>query len=61
MYSSGKGLMILVVYHFQVAKTTNRGSADARYLWVEGLMTLSESHLEAAKMLKRLTQEGMYT
>jgi hypothetical protein len=45
--------MTLVVYHFQAAKTTNRGYADASYLWVEGLMTHSESHFQAAKMLKK--------
>jgi hypothetical protein len=50
MYSSDNGLMTLVVYRFLAAKTNNRGCANARYLWFEGLMTLSESHFQAIKM-----------
>jgi hypothetical protein len=44
---SEKILMTLV----EASKTTNRNPADTRYLWVEGVITLSESHFQASKML----------
>jgi hypothetical protein len=44
MYSSAKSLMTLAESQCQVTKTPNRGFVDARYLWVEGHMTIEESH-----------------
>jgi hypothetical protein len=38
---------------YQVTKRPNRGFVDARYLWVEGLMTIEESHFQFVKMPNR--------
>jgi hypothetical protein len=52
--------MNLEKLHFQAPKMPNRGFVDDRNLRAEGLMTYEESHFQAAKKLKRLSQEAMY-
>jgi hypothetical protein len=36
-------------FHFQGTKMPNRGFLDARYLWVEGIMTIEESLFRSPK------------
>jgi hypothetical protein len=38
---------------------SNRSSVDVRYQMAEVLITLEESHFQAAEMLKKLSQEAM--
>jgi hypothetical protein len=60
MFSSAKFLINLEESHFKAAKTPNRDGIDASYLWVEGHMTLEESHSQATKLIKRLSSKLLY-
>jgi hypothetical protein len=49
MFSSANLIMTLEELYFKATKMPNRGFVGARYLWVEGLMTIDESHFKSSK------------
>jgi hypothetical protein len=51
MYSSTNGLIDLEESSCQATKRSNRGFVDARFLWVEGLITNEESQFQNFKIL----------